>query len=112
MQVRFKFECLVSKRILTKWDIPEQLCKLLATLKDSIATIALQSLEAAGNRVFDVEERLAKDFIRLSKNAPSSQVLDNDDFVMVPRVIVTPLRVYCEGPVAEISNVRRSFLIP
>lgn len=114
--VRFKLQCLVSKRIIVERDVSQELVEALRDSKhagtpDGTVCSALNSIEAKGIRCFDIvgQVRSALSSFKQCQLNQSSRS-ENTHYVSVFHLTITPLRMWCDGPVAEISNrVLRNF---
>jgi RNA-dependent RNA polymerase len=114
MSLKFKIQCLVSKHIISRYDVTDELISVIQSALEqnisekSVCSI-LQSLENANHRRFDVAQCISK-AVASHKYSQLKGPTDNSSYVLIPHVTVTPLRIWCEGPVAEISNrVIRAF---
>lgn len=102
--VRFKIQCLVSKRIIIREAVKYEWIELLKTLPDHIAFALLQAIETKNSLGTSLMKE-TNDILKSFKCKDTlNRFLTHDQYCFIPHCIITPLRIICEGPIAELSN--------
>lgn len=105
--VRWKLACLVTQNKLRLSQVTSSVVELLLRYQKTSGFKVLERLEATGARLFDFEERLARElsgFPQCDAHLQGEHFALRENQALVAHVVVTPLEVRCEGPLLEVSN--------
>ncbi|KAI9009538.1 RNA dependent RNA polymerase-domain-containing protein [Gaertneriomyces semiglobifer] len=104
--VVFKLLGLISSKVFTRYAVDQELVDMLRDIKVEIAEGILENIASRKKRIWNPKEVLQEEF--RNTMAVEDRILRIDkhsnNHMLIRRVVVTPTKVYYQGPQLELAN--------
>ncbi|KAJ1569987.1 hypothetical protein HK096_007124, partial [Nowakowskiella sp. JEL0078] len=105
--VRFKVLGMMSRGLFTEFSVDQELVDTLAGMEENIVVMLLSTLERKGLKVYEAANEVRREFENFERKVVKMGRITTKleyNVRIVPRVVITPCKIYYEGPHLEIAN--------